>query len=518
MKGSENLLATARAAGVEVCFANPGTTEIPLVEAFDALPDIRPVLGLSEGVVTGAADGYARMGPAPPLTLLHLGPGLANGVANLHNAYRANSPVINIIGEHTTWHQSADPPLASDIESLAGPVSGWVGRTGSAEQAPADFITAWQQALRRRLPATLIAPADHMWSPGGTPADVPSPPSLPAVDTRRVADVAKLLANSARDSFRPALLLGATALNRAGITAAARVAATFGGEVLSERAPARIDRAPDLPTPRELPYFPEDVLDALTGFTHLVLIGARTPVSFFGYRGLPSHPLPNGLETHTLAEPVEDATSAVQALAEATGSDAAHPDTGARTRVPTPEGELAPETIAAAIVHTQPENAIIVNEGVSAAGAYSAAAATAPAHTELGNTGGAIGLGPPLATGAAVACPDRPVINYQADGSAAYSIQALWTQAREDLNVTTIICANSRYRILQAELGRSGITEPGEAASGLTDLTEPRLDWLSLARGFGVAAVRVTNGTELTEALRTAYAATGPRLIEAVMP
>lgn len=514
MKGSESLLATAVAAGVQVCFANPGTTEIPLVEAFDQVPGLRPVLALSEGVVTGAADGHARMTGAPALTLLHLGPGFANGIANLHNARRARTPVINLIGEHASWHQAADAPLASDIESLAAPVSGWVGRTTSAANAAAEFAEAHRAAREQRLPATLIAAADHMWSDGGRPAEVAPVPEPPAVEDQQVAAIAKLLT---RGRGRPALLLGDRALAPEAVRTAARIAATVGGEVFAERTPARIDRAPDVPAVRPVPYFPEDVLRVLDGFSDLVLVGARTPVSFFGYQGLPSYPVPDGVQVHTLADVEQDAVEALRALAEATGSAATEVPLPAPPEVSVPDGALTAAGIAAAIVSTQPEGAIVVNEGVSSGAAYPALAAAAPAHSELTNTGGAIGMGIPVATGAAIACPDRPVIGFQADGSAAYSLQALWTQAREQLDVTTVICANSRYAILRAELRRAGIDQPGPAAAGMTDLTGPAVDWVAAAQGFGVPATRATTGAELIDALRRAHAEPGPHLVEAVL-
>jgi acetolactate synthase-1/2/3 large subunit len=514
VKGAESLLTTAKKAGIEVCFANPGTTEIPLVEAFDRVPGIRTVLGLSEGVVTGAADGYTRMRGIPAMTLLHLGPGFANGIANLHNARRARTPLINIVGEHASWHQSADAPLASDIESLAAPVSGWVGRTSSPVAAAAEFVNAWQAALRLRLPATLIAAADHMWSQGGMPAEIPAAAEPSRVDAQQVAAVAKALSHSGR----PGLLLGGAALSDDGLRTAARIAHAVGGEVFAERSPARIERGPDLPPVRSLPYFPEDVLNVLGDVSDLVLVGARTPVAFFGYKGMPSAPVPAKTRVTTLASPDEDAVHALHALADVTGSAAGDLPAADRPSVPTPEGALTANAIAAAIVLTQPENAIVVNEGVSCSAAYPRLATSAPRHTELTLTGGAIGMGIPAATGAALACPDRPVVNFQADGSGLYTMQALWTQARESLNVTTVICANSRYQILEAELRRAGVEQPGSAASGMTSLRGPEPNWTSLAAGFGVPAVQANTATELITALRKAHAEPGPHLIQAVIP
>ncbi|MBK0866703.1 acetolactate synthase large subunit [Saccharopolyspora sp. HNM0986] len=513
MKGAEGLLSTARAAGVDVCFANPGTTEMPLVEAFDSTPGVRTVLGLSEGVVTGAADGFSRMRGVPAMTLLHLGPGFANGIANLHNARRGRTPLINVVGEHASWHQAADAPLASDIDSLARPVSGWVGRTTSAESAAAEFVAARQAALAERMPATLIAAADHMWSEGGEQADVPQAPEPSTVDAERVEGMAKLLAGQGR----PALLLGGAALGAEGLRLASRIAATVGGTVFAERNPARIERGPGIPAVPTLPYFPEDNLAALRDCTHLVLVGTGIPVSFFGYQDQPSVPVPPETQVHTLADTGEDTLAALRALAEATGSGAAELPAHEPAELRAPQGALHAKAIATAIALTQPEHSIIVNEGVSSAAAYPAVAAAAPAHTELDLPGGAIGMGVPLSTGAALACPDRPVIDFQADGSAFYTLQGLWTQAREGLDVTTVICANSRYRILDVELGRAGVQQPGPAADGMTSLGNPGADWVSLAAGFGVPGSHATTGDELRAALQRAHAEPGPHLIEAVM-
>lgn len=514
MRGAESLLATARAAGVEICFANPGTTEISLVDAFDvAGGGVRTVLCLSEGVVTGAADGYTRMSGQPAMSLLHLGPGFANGIANQHNARRARTPLVTVVGDHASWHQDAGAPLASDIDSLAAPVSGWVGRTGSALSAAGDFAEAHRSALRERMPATLIAAADHMWGGGASPAAVPPAPELPRPEQQQVTAVAKTLA-AAR---RPALLLGGNALSADGIRAAARVARSVGGEVFAERSPARIERGPELPAVPVLPYFPEDMLSTLDGFSDLVLVGADSPVAFFGYPGLPSVPVPEDTEVHALAGPGEDASAALQALAESAGCAGDPLPARERPELAEPDGPLAPAGVGAAIALTQPDRSIVVNEGVSAAAAYTSVAAAAAAHTELSLTGGAIGMGIPAATGAALACPDRPVIDFQADGSAMYTLQGLWTQAREGLDVTTVICANSRYRILEAELGRAGVEQPGAAARGMTALDGPQPDWCSLSAGFGVPAVRATTGPELVDALRRAHSESGPHLIEAVL-
>jgi acetolactate synthase-1/2/3 large subunit len=352
-----------------------------------------------------------------------------------------------------------------------------------------------------------------MWSDGGQLAEIPAPPRPERVDPQRVAAVAKTLSGAGR----AALLLGGDALSAEGQRAAARIAHTTGASLLAERSPAKIERGPDLPVVPCLPYFPEDVLRVLAPFTDLILIGTRTPVSFFGYPDLPSVPVPSHTRVTSLADSDADLPRVLDALEELTGSATATVPVTSREPVRAPEGALTTANLAAGIVLTQPEHVIIVNEALSSSAGFAALAASAPAHTELTQTGGAIGMGIPVATGAAIACPDRPVISFEADGSAFYTLQGLWTQAREELNVTTVICANSRYQILETELRRAGVTHPGPAASGMSRINAPVADWVSLATGLGVPAVRATTGDELVRALHEAYAEPGPHLIEAIL-
>ncbi len=515
MNGAESLIRTAVAAGVSVCFANPGTTEMPLVAALDSCEGMRAVLGLFEGVCTGAADGYARMAERPALTLLHLGPGFANGIANLHNARRARSPVVNVIGDHATWHAHADAPLASDIISLAAPVSGWIRAVRSA-RGVAD-ATAAAIAAAGRAPgqvATLIVPSDCQWDAvdgGAAPVAQPAPPPT-------VADPAiKVAADALKHGARAALLLGANALRERGIRAAARIAAKTGCRLISETFPSRIERGAGYPALERLPYFPEQALEMLSGFEALILAGAKSPVAFFGYPNMPSSLVPEKVKVATLAEPTDDAASALETLADAIGAPRASTTPATVKRPERPSGKLNSATAGAALAATMPEHSIVMDEAATSGLPFFMVSAAGPPHSYLALTGGAIGQGLPCATGAAVACPDRRVIAFQADGSAMYTVQALWTQARESLSVTTLLCNNRSYRILQVELARAGVTEPGRKARSLTDLSNPDIDWTGLARSMGVPAVRVDSADRLTVELERAFATPGPNFIELIL-
>lgn len=510
MNGAEALVRTAAAAGVDVCFANPGTTELPIVRALDAVPAIRPVLGLFEGVCTGAADGYGRMTGRPALTLLHLGPGLANGLANLHNARRGRTPVVNLVGDQATWHVAADAPLTSDIDSLARPVSGWLRTASSSRTVAADLAEA-VAAASAGVVATLVVPADCQWSDADGPAAALSPMRPPAAAAAGVAAAAEALGG------RTVLLLGGSALSERGLLAAGRVASATGARLLCETFPARMERGGGLPAPERLPYFPDAATAALVGAAALVVAGAAEPVSFFGYPGQPSSLVPAGTPVEVLARPEQDAAGALEALADRVCGEARE---GVRQSVPSsalPTGPLTPTGAGLVLAAGQPAGAIVVDEAATSGLPWWKAAATALPHTYLGLTGGAIGQGLPCATGAAIACPDRPVIAFQADGAGMYTLQALWTQARERLDVTTLICANRSYRILVTELSRAGVSTPGPAAHALTDLHGPVLDWVRLAEGMGVPGVRVETTEALRVALERSLAESGPHLIEMVL-
>jgi acetolactate synthase-1/2/3 large subunit len=513
MNGAESLIKTAVDSGVEICFANPGTTEMPLVAALDFVRGMRAVLALFEGVCTGAADGYARMAGKPAMTLLHLGPGLANGLANLHNARRANSPVLNVIGDHATWHRGADAPLASDIVSLASPMSGWVRSATSAQSLAADTAAAVAASVAPPgQVTTLIVPSDCQWDPAEGSASAHPRIARAAVAGSTIDRVAKIL----RAGHPATLLLGGAGLSLRGLRAAARVAAASRCKLMSETFAARIERGAGIPAPERLPYFPEQALEALGGTQTLVLAGARSPVAFFGYPGLPSSLVPKGCTAEELAGVAADIEGALEALADALNAPKeAAPQPAKPPSLPT--GKLTPVSLGAALAALQPEGAIIMDESATSGGPYGAMAAGAKPHSCLALTGGAIGQGLPCATGAAIACPNRRVIAFQADGSAMYTIQALWTQAREGLNVTTILCSNRAYRILQMEAARAGNTEPGRQARSLTELAPPEIGWTQIARGMGVNAARVETADEFVARLRDALAADGPSLIEAVL-
>jgi acetolactate synthase-1/2/3 large subunit len=513
MTGAEALVRTLIDAGLRVCFANPGTTEIPIVQALDEAPGLRAVLGLFEGVCTGAADGYARMADRPGLTLLHLGPGLANGLAYLHDARRARSPIVNLVGDHATWHLSADAPLTSDIESLARPVSGWVRRNQSAAGLAQDAADAIAAALQPPGQiATLIVPHDcQLEFADGSAAARPRPCPAAADD-----DAIARTADTLRTKAPAVLFLGGRGLREPALRAAARVSASTGCALMCETFPARWERGAGLPAIERLPYFPEQAIAALARYQSVVLAGARPPVAFFGYPGVRSDILSPEQAAATLAAPEQDVAGALEALADLLGAPRDVAGTDA-TVLPPATGRLKADTLSSAVASSLPEHAIVMDESNTSMGPFLTMSQGAAPHTLLTQPGGAIGLGPPCATGAAVACPDRPVINLQADGSAMYTLQSLWTQAREQLNVTTIICSNRSYRILGIEMARAGVAAPGPRAERLFALSSPVIDWVSLANGLGVPAVRAETAEDVTRAIDRAVKEAGPYLIEAVL-
>lgn len=514
MNGAESLIRTLIDAGVNVCFANPGTTEMPMVRAIDETTGMRAVLCLFEGVCTGAADGYARMADKPGLTLLHLGPGFANGIAYLHDARRARSPIINLIGEHATWHLAADAPLTSDIESLAKPVSAWVRRNRSAEELAGDIAEAIEMAsMKPGRIATLIIPHDCQLEAANGPVAVREIAPPPKAGEDAINQAVEAL----RRDEPKVLFLGGYALRDRGLKAAARVAAATGCMLMCETFPARWERGAGTPVVERLPYFPEAAIAAISSYRSVVLAGAKPPVAFFGYPGAPSYIISAEQRTSVLATPDEDVAGALEALAEALGAPVNIEQNSIVQTPPRPAGKITPETFSAAVAALLPANSIVMDESNTSMGPFLTMSQSAARHTLLTQPGGAIGLGPPCATGAAIACPDRAVINLQADGSAMYTLQALWTQAREQLNVKTIICNNRGYRILGIELMRAGAKEVGKQAQSLIGLTEPAIDWVSLAKGMGVHGARVETAEELTRELKRALAEAGPQLIEAIL-
>ena len=512
--GAESLVQTLVDAEVDVCFANPGTSEMHFVAALDDNPEMRCVLGLFEGIVTGAADGYGRMTRKPAVTLTHLGPGLGNGIANLHNAKKARTPIINVVGDHATYHRKYDAPLTSDVEGIAKPVSGWVKVSQSADTVAADGAEAVQAAMTPPgQVATLILPADTAWN-RTTAQATPLPKRQPKAYAKdNIDDVAKTLR-----SGEPSIILinGVVTEERAAL--ADRVAQATGARVIMDTFVGRVQRGAGRAEIARLPYFGEQAAEVLAGTRHLILLSSQPPITFFAYPDKPNWLTPEGCELHTLVERDEDIDGALEALVDALGAAAVIANLVPFEVPGLPSGELNPGTIGAALAHYFPEDAIIVDEGATCGGGCIAATRTAAPHDLLMLTGGAIGFGLPCATGAAVACPDRRVISLQADGSGMYTNQALWTQAREQLDVTTIIFANQKYAILQIEFGRVGAHNPGPKAMSMLDLRNPEIRWTDLAKGMGVPAWRVTTVEEFVAALQTSLATPGPALIEAMMP
>jgi acetolactate synthase-1/2/3 large subunit len=513
--GAQALIRTLLGAGIDTCFTNPGTSEIHFVAALDSTPEMRAILTVFEGVATGAADGYARMTGTPAATLLHLGPGLGYGLANLHNARRAKVPVVSIVGDHATYHAPYDPPLQSDIETIARNVSSWVRTSRSAEELPRDAVEAIAAATGPPgQVATLIVPADVSWQEGVEPAAFREPAAPPAVPSETLDAVAKAL----RGGRRTGMLLGGRALHGTGLLAAARIATATGAKLFAERSTPRLERGAGLPAVERLAYWPELAAKQLDGLEQLILVDAKPPVAWFAYPGAQSALVPDGCEVHELSPPACDVLGSLEALVSALGAADAQPASRTASVPDRPDGPLTAEKACRAIGAILPEGAIISDEAITSAAAFPASTAGAPRHDWLTLTGGAIGQGLPVAVGAAVACPDRPVIALQADGSSLYTIQSLWTMAREQLDVTVVIFNNRGYAILGAELGRLDAGGAGEKARALLELADPDLDFVKIGTGLGVASRRVEAAEELSGALEQAIAEPGPHLIEAILP
>ena len=515
MNGAEALLKTMAAAGIEVCFANGGTTEMAMILAFDSIAEIRPILGLFEGVCSGAADGYGRMKEKPALCLSHLGPGLANGVANLHNAKRARTPLLNVIGEHASWHGAANAPLAMDIEGLCTTFTGWQRTVRSVETIARDTADAIAEASRGQI-ASLIVPSDYQWKEyrGEIPIVARFPCDPPG--QRTIESAAKML----KSVEKTALIMNGRALRRRGLEAAIRIRAAVGCELFCINFPAYVDRGVGLVPVTRVPYFPERAEALLKSYKAIVLAGTEQPVNFFGYEGQSSNPIASNVPKLRIDSESQDAAEALEALADelgAPGKDAVSKIVAGYDVPGVPSGKLTSEKACTTLAALQPEGAIICDEGLTASFSYFPLGATLAPHSYFMITGGAIGQGMPSATGAAVACPDRPVINLQADGSAMYTVQSLWTQAREGLNVTTLICSNRSYKIINVELQRAGFKNPGPRALSLTDLAKPPIDWPTLSKGMGVPAVAVDTAEDLAREMKKALREPGPHLIEMIL-
>lgn len=515
MNGAQALIRTLVDARVDVCFMNPGTSEMHFVAALDDVPEMRGVLALFEGVATGAADGYARMADKPAATLLHLGPGLGNGLANLHNARKGHTAVVNIVGDHATYHKQYDAQLESDIETVARNVSSWIRTSGSTDKVAADAAEA--VAVASGPPAqvaTLILPADVSWTEGGEPAPPSAPAEAAAVDTDAVAAIAVAL----QGDEPAALFLGGRACRGQALVDAGRIAGATGTKLLAETFPARMERGAGRVPVDRLAYLAEFAATQLEGLKHLVVVDSKSPVSFFAYPGKASDLVPEGCTVHVLVDAAGVPPAALAALADAVDAPADAAALQAEALPELPTGPLTAQGVCQALGALMPEGAIVSDEG-NTSGLFAAGLTTgAPAHDWLCLTGGAIGQGLPLAVGAAVACPDRQVIALQADGSALYTCQALWTMAREQLDVVTILFNNASYAVLNMELARVGATAGGPKAKEMLDLSNPDLDFVAIATGFGVPATRATTGEAFVSQLRAALDRSGPSVIEAMVP
>ena len=513
MNGAESLVHTLLASGVDTCFSNPGTSEMHFVAALDHIPGMRSVLTLQEGVATGAADGYYRMAGKTACTLLHLGPGLANGLSNLHNAKKAGSGVLNIIGEHAESHIALDAPLTSDIQGIARPVSHWVHTSKDAASLGHDAAQAVQAA--NTVPgqvAALILPSDTAWTEGGVVAD--PLPATPRPDFDRDQLEAAIAALSGPDSL---LLLGGAALTEANLDLAGRISAATGCALLSEWANARMDRGAGRVSVARVPYPIDIALKVLAPYKRIVLVGARAPIGFFAYPGKPAILTAEGAQIITLADTGADLAAALTALCDGAGAAETAPAHVAQASVPDrPNGPLDPDNIALTLGRAIPQDAVIVDESVTTGRGFFKATQGAPRHVWLNNCGGSIGYGLPVAIGAAIAAPDRKIMALTGDGSAMYTLQALWTMARENLDITVVIFANRSYRILRGELTNVGVGNPGPRAIDMLSLDRPNLDWVQMSRGMGVEAEAVTDCAGLEAALEAGLASSGPYLIEAI--
>src|SRR5580698_3540998 len=515
MNGAESLVRTLVAGGVDVCFANPGTSEMHFVAALDRVEGMRCVLGLFEGVVTGAADGYFRMKGTPASTLLHLGPGLANGLANLHNAKKAHSGIVNIVGQHAVYHIGFNAPLTSDIEGLARPMSEWVRTSPNAKSVAADGAAAI--AAAKSAPpqiATLILPADTAWNEADGTAEVPAPAQQAGFSTDAVDKAAKVLHGGGASTL---LLITGGALTERGLALAQQISGKTGCKVMGQTYHPKMARGRGRFSIDRIPYVIELALPILKAFKNIVLVEANDPVAFFAYPNKPSMLKPEGCEVHRMTSGGENSVAALEALASALGAKPADVKPQTRMEIAKPTGALTHASIAQALAMAIPENAIVVDESVTTGRGFFPPTAAAAPHDWLQNMGGSIGFSTPVATGAAVACPDRKVICMVGDGSAMYTLQSLWTQAREGLNVLTIVFANRIYQILRGEFDGVGAGEPGQRAKDMLSIDNPTLDWVALAKGMGVPGRAVANVDDFNKALAEAIAEPGPRLIEVLM-
>lgn len=513
MNGADALISTLVANDVTACFANPGTSEMQFVAALDGVPEMRPVLCQFEGVATGAADGYGRIADKPACTLLHLGPGYGNGVANLHNARRAYTPIVNVIGDHATYHRQYDAPLNSDIATLVKPNSIWA----RSAESPHEVSALAAEAVAASFgppggPVSLILPADSAWLP------TEGQPVLAQRPVRRApsGEAVEAAAKAIRAARNPVILLGGQACRAEALKAAGRLQAA-GVTVFTDTFVARQPRGAGGFTPKKMQYFGEQALAELAGVDLMVLAGTAIPVAFFAYPDRPSVLVPEGCSTLTLSERAEDSVAGLAALADALGAPKDGPVQALALPDAAPTGTLNSYHVGASIARHMPEGAIICDDSVTSGAGVTAGTTGARPHDVLALTGGAIGIGLPLAIGAAVAAPDRKVLSLNGDGSAMYTVQALWTMARENLDITVVVFANYTYRILNVEMTRTGAGQAGPSARKLLELGDPNVQWVSLAEGLGLPAVRCETAEDFDRAFAGAMAQRGPMFIEAVI-
>lgn len=527
MNGAESLVRSLIQQGIDVCFANPGTSEMHFVAALDKVPGMRCVLGLHETIVTGAADGYARMAGKPAVTLLHTGPGLANGLSNLHNARKAGTPVVNVVGEHALHHIEFDAPLTSNIQGIAEPVSHWVKTPTSATELAAAGAEAVDQASRHPGQiATLILPANTAWDQVGTDKVVVSDKESAEGARTTGSTVSEATINAVADELTSAganddpicIILGGHCLSADALELADRIAQRSNAKLLAETFKARFQKGEGRVSVTEIPYPVDAAIQLLAPYKRIVTVCAKPPVGFFAYPDKPSKLYPENARIHQLADVLDDGVQALQALANAMGALQIEPRLQSRVQHAEPaDGPLTTDAIGAIVANQLPEDAIVIDEAVTSGGACTELSRSAARHDWLEICGGSIGGGMPTAVGAAIACPERKVVSLQADGSAMYSVQALWTQAREKLDITTILFANSSYAILKHELDNVQ-AQSGRVALDMMELDRPVLDWLALAKGMGVDAIRANSIDEFRDALARGLALNGPCLIEAVIP
>lgn len=515
MNGADMLCDVLLVNGVDVCFANPGTSEMHFVAALDRKPQMRCVLGLFEGVVTGAADGYARMADKPAVTLLHTGPGLANGLANMHNARRAHTPMINVVGDHATYHLQYDAPLTSDIDGLARPMSAWVGRATAAERVRGVTEEAYLASIARRGVSTMILPADAAWGEvEPEELNALTVPDAPAASAESIMAAAAALSSGKKVG----IFLSGTALRADALELAGKLAAKTGAVLFSQTS-GRSERGAGRVAVRPVPYVLEMAVAALADIQVAICVGKGEPVAFFAYPGKPSTLLPKDCAVIQLGDSASNLRLSLEQLCSEVGAHTAKPVLASLKthEIGEPTDALHPDSIGQMVARRLPENAIICDESITSGRGFAQFASIMQPHDHVPLTGGAIGEGIPLSIGAAIACPDRKVVLLQADGSGMYTVQGLWTQARENLDVVTIVFANSSYAILQGEMRNVGVNQFGRNARAMLDLDRPNLSWCEIARGMGVEAGRATTAQEFARLLDSALANKGPFLIEAVI-